>query len=147
MKVQILNTTALAIYYTTAQITDKYYDKPTIDNYIDATNHSTYVLEIMYTAGGHQYFIAVDPATSTTDAQFIINNAQKTPLVKFDTNGSKFYYPLVANTITTLDANGNPSMIVKRVDKLLLTDLQVARSVEHIISAVKPVGFFRRLFK
>ena len=36
---------------------------------------------------------------------------------------------------------------VKRVDKLLLTDLQVARSVEHIISAVKPVGFFRRLFK
>ena len=68
----------------------------------------------MYNAGGHQYFIAVDPATSTTDAQFIINNAQTTPLVKFDINGSKFYYPLIANTITTLDASGNPSMILNQ---------------------------------
>ena len=97
-------------YYTKTHIDINYYDKYwlvntfsnfytqiEVDNFIDAKIDSTYVLEMMYNEDGHNYFIAVDSTTSTTDAQIILNNAQKTPLVKFDLNGSKFYYPLVAN--------------------------------------------------
>jgi hypothetical protein len=64
-------------YFTALQITSNYYDKGTVDNYINAKIDETYVLEMMYNELGHQYFIAVDPETSTTDAQFIINNDQK----------------------------------------------------------------------
>ena len=56
----------------TKLLNDNYYTKSTVDNYIDAKIDASYVLEMMYNAGGHQYFIAVDPTTSTTDAQFII---------------------------------------------------------------------------
>jgi len=78
-------------YFTALQITDSYYDKWTVDNYIDAKIDATYVLEMMYNEMGHQYFIAVDSTTSTTDAQFIINNDQKTPLIKFSTTGTAIY--------------------------------------------------------
>ena len=99
-------------YYNRNNIDQNFYTKSVVDDYIDAKIDSTYVLEMMYNEGGHNYFIATDSATSTTDAQIIINNAQKTPLVKFDLNGSRFYYPLVAYIFTTLNTNNNPTMII-----------------------------------
>ena len=67
----------MSSYFIKIAIVNNYYDKATVDNYIDAKIDASYVLEMMYNELGHQYFIAVDPTTSTTDAQFIINNDQK----------------------------------------------------------------------
>ena len=94
-------------YFTAAQITDSYYDRWTVDNYIDAKINASYVLEMMYNESGHQYFIAVDPTTSTTDAQFIINNAQKTPLIKFSTPGTKIYTDSGYNVAFINASSGN----------------------------------------
>ena len=68
-------------YYTKTHIDTNYYDKyrlvntfsnfyniTDIDNFLNAKIDSTYVLEMMYNEDGHNYFIAVDSTTSTTDA-------------------------------------------------------------------------------
>jgi hypothetical protein len=100
-KLQILSTTALANYYT----------KTTIDSYIDAKIDATYVLEMMYNAGGHQYLIAIDPTTNTTDLN-IINKQNGKMIATFDINGSRFNTPIVGYSMTLLNPlTGNPTAI------------------------------------
>ena len=65
-------------------------------------------------SGGHNYLIATDTPTSTTDLKIILNDTKRV-IVKFDRTGTIFYYALVAHTINTVDTNKNPTMIVNNV--------------------------------
>ena len=128
-KAQIINTTALANYYTKTVVDStftnyftkdqiinttalaNYYTKTTVDSYIDAKIDATYVLEMMYNAGGHQYLIAVDPITNTTDLN-IINKQNGQLIATFDINGSRFNTPILGYSMTLLNPlTGNATAI------------------------------------
>ena len=107
---------SMSQYFTKTQVTNitllaNYYTKTTVDSYIDAKIDSQIVYEMINNSGGHNYLIATDTSTSTTDLSVILNDTKRA-IVKFDITGSRFYYPLVANTIATIDSNNNTTMIL-----------------------------------
>jgi hypothetical protein len=87
-----------ANYFTAAQITSNYYEKGTVDDYIDAKIDASYVLDMIYNEGGHNHLVAIDPTTDTTDLD-IINKQTNQKFVKFDIHGTTFFNDVRANNM------------------------------------------------
>ena len=94
----------MSSYFTKIAIVNNYYDKATVDNYIDAKIDASYVLDMIYNEGEHNHLVAIDSTTNTTDLD-IINKQTNQKFVKFDIHGTTFYNDVRANNMIFLNGS------------------------------------------